>query len=131
MAAKGLPIKIALADDVPSIRKTMSRMLERLGCEVICAASNGVVAGPVFRTVDGCLPTWICPLMDGLAAAQELAEWGIPVILVSGHPDAEEVVVEHEPVVWRIAKPASLASLQIAIERALVDCEKNVRRSSF
>ena len=59
------------------------------------------------------------PVMDGVAAAQELSEKGIPVVLVSGHPDAGELVLEHEPVVTCLSKPASLASLQRAIEQAL------------
>ena len=58
-------------------------------------------------------------VMDGLAAAEEVERKGIPVILVSGHPDSESVVIDQEPVVTRISKPASLESVQRAIEQAL------------
>jgi hypothetical protein len=36
--------------------------------------------------------------MDGLAAAEMLAEKGIPVVLISGHADAENIVVDREPI---------------------------------
>jgi hypothetical protein len=39
--------------------------------------------------------------------------------LVSGHTDAEEVVLEHEPFAWRIRKPATRESVTRAIEQAL------------
>jgi FixJ family two-component response regulator len=59
------------------------------------------------------------PVVDGLAAAEVVAEKGIPVVLVSGHPDAKNVVVENEPVVARIVKPATVETLQRAIQVAL------------
>ena len=59
------------------------------------------------------------PVMDGLTAAEELAERGIPAVLVSGHPDVREVVVEHEPVVTRVMKPATIDKLREAIRVAL------------
>ena len=59
------------------------------------------------------------PIVDGLAAAEIIAEKGIPVILVSGHPDARQVVLENEPVVARLSKPASVEDLERAIKKAL------------
>ncbi len=59
------------------------------------------------------------PVMDGLAAAEEVEKKGIPVILVSGHPDSESVVLDQEPVVARITKPASLETVQQAIMQAV------------
>jgi CheY-like chemotaxis protein len=59
------------------------------------------------------------PIIDGLAAAEVISEKGIPVILVSGHPDARQVVLEQEPVVARITKPAKTEELQRAIQTAL------------
>jgi hypothetical protein len=61
--------------------------------------------------------------MGGLATAEQLAKEGIPVILISGHPDAIEVVLDQEPVAARILKPASLESLQFAIEQALTSAK--------
>src|SRR5688572_30018804 len=94
-------VRIALAEDVPGNRTIIVRLLERLGHKVVCAVSNGaeLVDECSEKDVDVVLTDLDMPVMDGLAAAQELAEKGIPVILVSGHPDAEEIVLEHEPVV--------------------------------
>jgi response regulator NasT len=101
------------------------RLLERLGHKVVCAVSNGaeLVDECAEKMVDVVVTDLDMPVMDGLAAAQELSEKGIPVVLVSGHPDAEEIVLEHEPVVARVLKPVSLQSLQSAIEQALTDVE--------
>jgi hypothetical protein len=46
-----------------------------------------------------------------------------------GHPDAEEIVLEHEPVVATVPKPASLECLRGAIEQALTNA-KEVRQRS-
>jgi DNA-binding NtrC family response regulator len=59
------------------------------------------------------------PVMDGLAAAEHVGLKGIPVILISGHPDADQVVVENEPVVMRIRKPVTIEALTAAIRQAL------------
>jgi CheY-like chemotaxis protein len=113
-------LPIALADDVPGNRKILIRVLERLGHKVICAVSNGAeLLDECSGQVDVVFIDLDIPIMDGLAAAQELSDKGIPVILISGHPDADEIVLEHEPVVTCVSKPASLKSLQSAIEQAL------------
>jgi CheY-like chemotaxis protein len=125
MNAKNSQLKIVLADDVPGNRQMMFRQLEVLGHEVICTVSNGaeLVDQCSGRQVDLVFTDLDMRVMDGLAAAEELAEKGIPVILVSGHPDAAEIVLEHEPVVTTISKPASMENLQSAIELALTDAE--------
>ena len=118
-------VRIALAEDVPGNRKIIVRLLERLGHEVVCAVSNGaeLVDECSEKDVDVAFTDLDMPVMDGLAAAQELAEKGIPVILVSGHPDAELIVLEHEPVVARVPKPVSVENLQSAIEQALAEVD--------
>ena len=116
MDANKLQVKVALADDVPGNRMIIVRLLERLGHKVICAVSNGaeLLCECSAQQVDLVVTDLDMPVMDGLAAAQELSEKGIPVVLISGHPDAEEIVLEHEPVVARVLKPVSLQSLQSA-----------------
>ena len=123
MEVKESQLKIALADDVPANRTMIVRLLERLGHEVVCTASNGaeLVDQCSRLQVDVVFTDLDMPVMDGLAAAQELAEKGIPVILFSGHADADQLVLEHEPMVAMLSKPVSLESLQTAIEQALAD----------
>lgn len=114
-------VRIALADDEPDLRVAMSRLLQLLGHDVVYCASNGaeLLAACVEHEVELVIVDLDMPVMDGLTAAEELAERGIPAVLVSGHPDVEEVVLEHEPLVTRIMKPATLDALREAIVEAL------------
>lgn len=115
------PVRIAVAEDEPDIRKTFVRLLEYLGHQVVFAVSNGaeLLDQHLEERVDIVFVDLDMPVMDGLATAEEVERKGIPVILVSGHPDSESVVLDQEPVVARISKPASLESIQRAIEQAL------------
>lgn len=114
-------VRIALADDELDLRVAMSRLLQLLGHNVVYSASNGaeLLEACAERDVDLVIVDLDMPVMDGLTAAEELAERGIPAVLVSGHPDMEEVQIEHEPVVTRIMKPATLDALREAINQAL------------
>ena len=114
-------VRIAVAEDEPDVRKTFVRLLECLGHKVVCSAANGeeLIDQCSYDEVDIAFVDLDMPVVDGLAAAEIVSERGIPVILVSGHPDARQVVVENEPVVARITKPASVEALQRAIKQAL------------
>jgi CheY-like chemotaxis protein len=118
---RSLRLKIAVADDEPAVRTTFVRLLEVLGHEVTCSAANGheLLEGCASEPVDLAFVDLDMPVMDGLAAAEHLALKGIPVILVSGHPDAEYIVLEHEPVVARLSKPATVDRLRAAIRQAV------------
>src|SRR5438105_15965303 len=115
------PVRIAVAEDEPDVRKTFVRLLECLGHKVVCSAANGeeLIDQCSYEKVDIAFVDLDMPVVDGLAAAEIVSERGIPVILVSGHPDARQVVVENEPVVARITKPATIEALQRAIQQAL------------
>jgi CheY-like chemotaxis protein len=114
-------VRIALAEDEPDIRKTFVRLLELMGHRVVFAVSNGaeLLDQSLEENVDIVFVDLDMPVMDGLAAAEEVERKGIPVILVSGHPDSESVVIDQEPIVARLSKPASLDSVRRAIEQAL------------
>jgi two-component system, response regulator PdtaR len=114
-------VRIAVAEDEPDVRKTFVRLLECLGHTVVCSVGNGEELIDQCRNaeVDVAFVDLDMPVVDGLAAAEAVSERGIPVILVSGHPDARQVVVEEEPVVARIVKPATVEALQLAIQKAL------------
>jgi len=103
MELESSQVRIALADDVPGTRKIMVQMFEQLGHTVICAVSNGaeLVDQCCGQQIDVVFTDLDMPIMDGLAAAQELAESGVPVILVSGHPDSERVLKIRFGV-WRV-----------------------------
>ncbi len=118
---QALSVRIAVAEDEPDIRKTFVRLLELMGHQVVYAVSNGaeLLEQVLDDRVDVVFVDLDMPVMDGLAAAEEVERKGIPVILVSGHPDSESVVLDHEPVVARISKPASLDDVRCAIEKAV------------
>jgi response regulator NasT len=115
------PVRIALAEDEDDLRQVFVQLLELLGHHVVCAAADGaeLIQACSSQEVDVAIVDLEMPVMDGLTAAEEIAERGIPVVLVSGHPDVKEVVIEHEPVVTRIVKPATLESFRAAIAEAL------------
>jgi CheY-like chemotaxis protein len=122
MSENGIhPVRIAVAEDEPDVRKTFVRLLECLGHTVVIAVGNGeeLIEQCVHVEVDVAFVDLDMPVVDGLAAAEILSEKGIPVVLVSGHPDARQVVLENEPVVARIAKPATVDELERAIKTAL------------
>ncbi|HEX6962634.1 MAG TPA: response regulator [Lacipirellula sp.] len=115
------PVRIALAEDDDDLRKAFVGMLELLGNHVVCAAADGgeLLEACSKEHVDLAMVDLDMPVVDGLEAAEQISERGIPVVLISGHPDVREVVVEHEPVVTRIVKPATLDSFRKAIAQAL------------
>jgi two-component system, response regulator PdtaR len=116
-----LSVRIAVAEDEPDIRKTFVKLLELMGHKVVYSVSNGaeLLEQRLDDQVDVVFVDLDMPVMDGLAAAEEVTQKGIPVILVSGHPDSESVVVDQEPVVTRITKPASPGLIRDAIEQAM------------
>jgi DNA-binding NtrC family response regulator len=122
----GTRIRIALAEDDSDLRRAFVGMLELLGNDVVCAAADGaeLLDRCSKYEVDLVVVDLDMPIIDGLQAAEEIAERGIPVVLVSGHPDVKEVVVEHEPVVTRIVKPATIESFRKAIAEALATKRK-------
>lgn len=118
---QALSVRIAVAEDEPDIRRTFVRLLELLGHRVVFAVGNGaeLLDQSLDDQVDVVIVDLDMPVMDGLAAAEEVDRKGIPVILVSGHPDSESVVLDQEPVVARLSKPASIESVQLAIRQAV------------
>ena len=122
---KPLPVsvRIAVAEDDPAVRQTFVQLLEALGHRVVCVAINGeeLVERCVEGQVDIVFTDFHMPVMDGLAAAEQIAAKGIPVVLISGHAEAENIVLDHEPIITLIRKPATAESLQIAIRKAIAE----------
>ena len=114
-------IRIGVADDRVDQLRALKALLTALGHQVVCAAENGaeLVKHCREQEVDLVIVDLEMTEVDGLEAAELLAERGIPAILLSGHPDATEVNLEHEPVAARLMKPATVDCLQAAISRVL------------
>jgi len=119
-------LRIAIADDEPMVLVTFARLLEALGHHVICTAKNGeeLVRACQEQLVDIAFTDLEMPIMDGLTAAEHIAARGIPVVLISGHPDCYRVVLEREPLVSLIVKPATCESVRAAIDLAITSARK-------
>jgi CheY-like chemotaxis protein len=87
---------VLVVDDDPSIRDVVGDFLELLGCEVQTAA-NGKEALEHVSTgrLDMVLLDYMMPVMNGktfgLAVRREPRHAGLPIVLMSAAPDAEEV----------------------------------------
>jgi CheY-like chemotaxis protein len=114
------PLRIALADDNPDLRRVMATMVERLGHRTVLTAADGAELIELCSAaeIDIVLADLDMPEVDGLEAAEDLSRRGIPVVLISGHQDVNQVVLEHEPIVACIRKPATLETLRQAVEQA-------------
>ena len=116
----GAPVRILAVDDDPTSRMlTRATLEDHLG--KVTEAENGLLAVQTLerQEFDLAIVDLDMPVMDGLAAAEEVERKGIPVILVSGHPDSESVVLDEEPVITRITKPASIDRIKEAIALAM------------
>jgi CheY-like chemotaxis protein len=112
-----MPLRIAVAEDDAANRKTFTRLLEALGHSVVLSVADGheLVDGCRTLEIDLVFADFHLPEMDGLAAAEHLAGKGIPVVIISGHADAQNIVVDHEPIEMVIEKPATIDDLRTAI----------------
>ena len=115
-------LRVCLAEDNDDVREALKALLAVLGHEVVCNVADGeaLVQSVKQTDIDLVIADLDMPLLDALAAAELIAQQRkLPFILVSGHADAEHVVLEHEPVTVRLLKPLSLAGLEDAIQRAM------------
>jgi CheY-like chemotaxis protein len=115
-------LRVCVADDDPDLRDLLTRMLQRLGHQVVCVASDGqrLLVASTEHQFDLVIVDLDMPVMDGLAAAEELfLTKRIPSILLSGHVDIGEVVVEKEPIAGYLTKPISMSELDHAIRDAI------------
>lgn len=112
-------LRIVVADDEEYIRQYFSRVLPRLGHQVVGNARNG------RELVDICLtekPDLIVtdmqmPELSGLEAAEEIAKsYSIPMIIVSSHGKPNSC---HPSVVAFVRKPFELDELAAAIANAV------------
>jgi CheY-like chemotaxis protein len=114
-------LAIALAEDDDDLRKLFVHMLRQLGYDVVCAAANGaeLLETCFGGKIDVVFVDLDMPIVDGLEAAEEVSKKGIPVVLVSGLSELQDVVADQEPIVARLPKPFTSQDLQCAIDAAL------------
>src|SRR5262249_44876838 len=116
-------LRIAVADDEPDMRDYFSRILPRLGHQVVAVAQTGRELVEQCREVrpDLIITDIKMPEMDGIEAALLLSrEQAVPVILVSAYHDQELVArAETDHIMGYLVKPIKQADLAPVIGLAV------------
>ena len=116
---------ILLVDDEPGVRETASKLLARLGFQVLCAADGGQAIA-LFRgqapRISGVILDLTMPNLDGVQTLAELRliRADIPVIISSGYSEQD---VLHRFAGMQLSgfipKPYTLDGLRTALARSL------------
>jgi response regulator NasT len=116
-------LRIAVADDEPDMRDYFSRILPRLGHQVVVLAQTGRELVERCRVVqpDLIITDIKMPEMDGIEAALLLyEEQAVPVILVSAYHNPELVArAEADHIMGYLVKPIKQADLAPMIALAM------------
>jgi response regulator NasT len=117
------PLRIVVADDEPDMREYFSKILPRLGHQVVAAAETGTALVERCRALhpDLVITDVQMPEMDGIDAAVAIyrAE-AIPVILVSAYHDPGLIRrAEADHIMGYLVKPIKQADLEPAIGLAM------------
>ena len=117
-------MRVLLVDDEAQFRKTMVRVMSRLGIETVTEAPTGEEA---LRALSERRPQLIItdcqmPGMDGIRLTRALRASGVdvPIIMLSGATDRSVIDAALRAGVTRfLAKPVELADLRDALEQTL------------
>lgn len=116
-------LRIALADDDPSIRDVLTKMVGLLGHQVVAAAQTGRELLEATRAAqpDLIIADIQMPDLDGLDAASEIYDHRpTPIILVTGYTDREFIErAERSHVLAYLVKPIKATDLEPAIALAM------------
>ena len=122
------PLRVAVADDERDTREYLQEVLPRLGHHVVAVAETGKQLAECCHDnpPDLIITDIKMPDMDGIAAAEQVnRERHIPVILISGHDDADLVVrAGADHVMAYLLKPVREGDLRNAIYLAMVRFEQ-------
>ena len=110
-------LRIAIADDEEFIRTYFSRMLPRLGHQVVGLAANGqeLVELCESKKPDLVITDIRMPKMNGIEAADEIIKsLSVPVIIVSSH---DKPKTDNPLIVDFLVKPFDTEALAAAIAK--------------
>lgn len=121
----GSPLRIVVADDEVDMRDFLSKVLPRLGHEVVAIATDGeeLVAACRRTHPDLIITDLKMPHRDGLSAIEELwRECSTPVIFISAYPqELSESSISRSPLMSLLIKPVKTADIEPAILQATRD----------
>jgi len=112
-------LRIVVADDEAYIRQYFTRMLPRLGHQVVGVAANGreLVELCTEEEPDLIITDIRMPELSGIEAADEISKsQSIPIIIVSAH---EKPATDNPHIVGYLVKPFETEELANAIAKAL------------
>ncbi len=127
MSTSTRSLRIAVADDEPDVRQFFQELLSQLGHQVVGVAETGRQlveqcreARPELVITDIKMPD-----LDGIRAAEEVnREHAVPVILVTGHHEADLLArAASDYIMAYLSKPAKAIDLQAAIGLAMLRFE--------
>lgn len=126
---------IYLVDDDPSIRSSLSLLLESAGYDVICFKSaNDLLKYGLDSLTSGCIILDVkMPGISGMELQKELAshDFDIPIIFITGHGDIPmSVQAIKNGAVNFLAKPFEDNELLDAIDEALLRENESLRKKS-
>ena len=111
-------LRIVVADDEAFIREYFTRMLPRLGHQVVGVATNGqeLVDICAAEKPDLIITDIQMPELSGIEAADEISKsQSIPIIIVSSHDKPE---TDNQNIVGFLVKPFETEALAEAIAKA-------------
>jgi CheY-like chemotaxis protein len=117
-------MRILLVDDESQPRKSLARVLTRMGIESVCEASTGNDALRLMGEHRPALILTDCqmPGMDGIRLTKTLRASGVnvPIIMLSGATERAVIDAALRAGVSRfLAKPVEIADLRDALEQTL------------
>lgn len=118
MSSSDRPLRIAVADDDPRLRDFFERALTWLGHDVVLLAADGeeLVAGCLHSQPDLVITDMHMPRLNGADAVQRIWQTNhVPVILVTGLPDADLLGRQPSQTAIYLMKPVPLVDLGQAI----------------
>jgi response regulator NasT len=116
-------LRVLVADDEPTIREYVRKLVTRLGHEVVATAADGQELLDLCRRVrpDLVISDVRMPELDGVAAFKVLQEeWPVPFVFISAHLGPEAWgYADSELVLGHLVKPISRADVEQVLDLAL------------
>lgn len=122
MSSLNRPLRIAVADDDPRLREFYERALTWLGHHVVVLAADGeeLVTGCMNSQPDLIITDMHMPRLNGAEAVERIWQTGhVPVIVMTGLPDANLLGRQSQQGPVYLVKPVPLVELGQAIARAV------------
>ncbi len=91
-------IKILIVDDMPSVRKILTRVLKQLGFNNLIEADDGKSAWSILEThqVDLIIADWLMPKMNGLELLIKIrsskSHKSLPFLMLTGEATKEQII---------------------------------------